>query len=122
MWAAPGALTLAAGLGILAPAVPGTIRRWLSPALAVLATATIAAGVVTHLQGSGCHNDHDPRRCSQEVELRDRGALLLLSGAPLFSLPVVHLGTWIRRGKSSRIDASLTVRAPDPGAHLLLRL
>lgn len=120
--AAPGAVTLSVGLGLLAPVVPRHVRRWLSPSLTAVGLGTIGSAVVTHLRGSGCGDDHDQRGCSRDQESRDRAALVALSAFPLFSLPIVHLGEWLVRSKSPKVDASLVFRPRALGADLLLRL
>ena len=51
-----------------------------------------AWGIADVVAGDACSGNESTRRlCSHELEQRDRGALLLLSSAPLLSLPVAQI-------------------------------
>jgi hypothetical protein len=106
-FAAVGSAALAGGVvSLLARAGREPFPRWASVLVAAAGLGLASWGIVQVHRGESCGGDPAGQRlCSEGLERRDRGALLLLSTLPFLAVPVTQLvlrRTGARRAQNNR--------------------
>lgn len=108
--AGAGSVAAVAGAGLLVGTLPDEALPWWSAAaVGVVGVGLAAGGGVEIAKGRRCRGD-DLRDCAPEEATRDRGALLLATGAPLLVVPVAKLLglTWTNRARG-KADVAIGV-------------
>ena len=115
-WSASvGVLAVSGGAFALLSASARRLPWWVSAASGALGSALATWGAIEVARGGPCADGaYDRRACGDAREQRDRGALYLLSSAPLLALP---LFAWLRPTQRSAPRALLAPSAaPSLGA------
>jgi hypothetical protein len=103
--AAVGSVAVAAGAAMLIASFPESALPWWAATLSGVAGVALSGwGAIEVAQGGSCAEAvYDRRKCVDEREQRDRGALILLTSLPFLALPTAR----VARGKgASRPSAS----------------
>lgn len=125
-FAALGTAAITGGtIALLLSSRPERVPWWASMWSAVAAVGLVSWGIADVARGGPCEQStHDRRSCSDDQEVRDRGALALLAAVPLLALPATQL---LRRAstvkeQSSQLSPNAMLHLSHGAASVMLRV